>query len=366
MSGEKRTYLAKKMCALLLAVVFTAVAGEVLLRLFAPFPDYTSRSIRSFPDQYHPILGYTGIPRLDTLFILPDFRHRIVNNSRGFRDRERDYEKGDRKRMVILGDSTAWGWGVEAEDRFSDVMERQLKGWEVINLAQAGYSTDQELLVLETEGLTYRPDLVILLFDRNDVVEGNNARIIDGIQPKPFFVEEGDRLVLKNTPVPCDRAYWIRKTMLAQSYGVPGGDRDSRWSWRYSGEEFFTKSHFYNWLMFRLSHPVWSRSEPSETRSDRRELEKGMRLTKRLLKEIDRLCTQNGARLIIADIPSIYSPPLQDFCREEKIRYVDLDPPLRWRMRPIAHRRVGHWNRYGHRIVAEAIIDYLSKNGMLK
>lgn len=366
MSGENPGSLSRKVIVLLLAVAFTAAAGEIILRLFAPFQDYTSDTIHSFPDQYDPLLGYAGVPNLGTWFILPDFRHRIVNNSRGFRERERSYEKRGKKRIVVLGDSTAWGWGVEAGERFSDILERRLPGWEVINLAQAGYSTDQELLVLETEGLKYRPDLVILLFDRNDVVEGNNAKVIDGIQPKPFFVDEGGKLVLKNVPVPDNRGYWIKKAMLAQSYGVPGGDRDSRWSWRYWREEYFTKSHFYNWLMFRLAHPVWSRSEPSEAKSDRREMEQRMRLTKRLLKEIDSLCTQNGARLIIADIPSIYSPLLQDFCREEKIRYVDLDPPLRRRIRPIAHRKVGHWNRYGHRIVAEAMIDYLRKNDYIQ
>jgi len=362
-SGENPVSLSKKVFALLLAVAFIAAAGEIILRLFAPFPDYTSRSIRCFPDQYHPLLGYAGVPNLETWFILPDFKHRIVNNSRGFRDKERMYEKGARKRIVALGDSTAWGWGVEAEERFSDIVEKRLKGWEVINLAQAGYSTDQELLVLETEGLKYRPDIVILLFDRNDVVEGNNAKIIDGMQPKPFFVAEGDRLILKNTPVPCDSAYWMKKAMLASSYGEPGGGGGSLRAWRYWREEIFTRSYFYNWLMFRLAHPAWSKSGSSETASDRQELEKRMQLTKRLLKEIDRLCTQNGARLVIADIPSYYSPLLRDFCRKENIPYADLRPALEGRMRPVAHRRVGHWNSYGHRVVADAIIDYLRKNG---
>ncbi len=328
MSGKSPASLSKKLFALFLAMAFIAAAGELILRLLAPFPDYTLRSIRCFPDQYHPLLGYAGVPNLETWFILPDFKHRIVNNSRGFRDKERSYEKGDRKRIVVLGDSTAWGWGVEAEERFSDILERRLKGWEVINLAQAGYSTDQELLVLETEGLTYRPDIVILLFDRNDVVEGNNAKIIDGMQPKPFFVEEGGRLVLKNTPVPCDNAYWIKKRMLAGSYGAPDGGGGSLQSWRYWREEIFTRSQLYNWLMFRLAHPAWAKSGSSETARDRGELEKSMQLTKRLLKEIDRLCAQNGARLVIADVPSYYSPLLGDFCRKENIAYVDLRPVI--------------------------------------
>lgn len=365
MTNHKPVSPAQKIFALLIAVVFIAVAGEITLRLFAPFPDYTLYSIRCFPDQYHPLLGYAGVPGLDTWFILPDFKHRIVNNSRGFRDRERAYDKGGQKRIVVLGDSTAWGWGVETWERFSDIIEKRLKGWEVINLAQAGYSTDQELIVLETEGLKYHPDVVMLLFDRNDVVEGNNAKIIDGMQPKPYFVEEGGRLVVKNSPVPFEGAYWMQKRMLAGSYGVTDDGKPPR-SWRCRRDRIFTGSHLYNWIVFRLAHPIWTKSEQAGAQGDLRELEKNMYLTKRLLGEINGLCAQNGARFVVADIHSVYSPLLKSFCQGAGIGYVDLGPPLHGRIRPIEHRRVGHWNAYGHKIVADAMMDYLTKNGYVR
>ncbi|MCX6356710.1 MAG: SGNH/GDSL hydrolase family protein [Candidatus Aureabacteria bacterium] len=352
--------LTKRLLALLITLAVVLTAGEVALRLLAPFPDYTSETIHSFPDQYHPILGYAGVPNLETWFILPDFKHKIVNNSRGFRDRDRSYDKGDRKRIIVLGDSTAWGWGVEAEERFSDIMEKRLPGWEVINLAQAGYSTDQELLVLETEGVKYRPDIVILLFDRNDVVEGNNARIIDGIQPKPFFVDEGSALVLKNTPVPCDSDYWMKKALLARTYGGPGETPPSFWA------NLLTSSHLYNWITFRLAHPIWAGSGATNIQPDVSMLEKNMALTKKLLKRIDNLCGEHGARFVITDIPSEYSPLLRGFCRQENILYIDLEPCLKGRLRPVVHRKVGHWTPYGHRVVAAAMIECLREHGFVK
>lgn len=365
MTDDRSISTAKKIFALLIAVAFIAILGEAALRLLAPFPDYTLYCIRSFPDQYDPLLGYAGVPNLDTWFILPDFKHRIVNNSRGYRDRERAYDKGGRKRIVVLGDSTTWGWGVESGERFSDVIEKRLEGWEVINLAQAGYSTDQELLVLESEGLKYRPDVVILLFDRNDVVEGNNAKIIDGMQPKPFFVEEDGRLALKNNPVPFDGAYWMQKRMLAGCYGVPGDGASPR-PWRYWRDRVFTRSHLYNWIVFRLAHPIWSKPAQADERRDRKELEKNMELTKRLLEEMNGLCTRNGARLLIADVPSYYSQLLKEFCAGQNIPYIDLQPCLKGRIRPIEHRKVGHWTAYGHRVVADAMIDYLKRNGYVR
>jgi hypothetical protein len=172
-------------------------------------------------------------------------------------------------------------------------------------------------------------------------------------------------LALKNNPVPFDGSYWMQKRMLASRYGIPNGGNLRR-SWRYWRDRFFTKSQLYNWIVFRLAHPIWSRSEQSEKQHDRRELEKNMHLTKRLLRKINGLCAQNDARLIVADVPSYYSPLLKEFCVEEKIPYVDLQPRLKRRLRPIEHRRVGHWNAYGHGVVADAIIDYLKKNGYIQ
>jgi hypothetical protein len=353
---------AKRLCALLGAVLFCALAGEICLRLFSPFPDYTAGTIHSFPDCYHPLFGYTGIPNLDTTFTLPDFTHRVRNNSRGFRDRERAYEKGGKRRIVVIGDSTAWGWGVEAEERFSDIMERRLKGWEVINLAQAGYSTDQELLLLESEGLAYRPEIVLLLFDRNDVVEGNNAKLIDGMQPKPWYEEKDGALEVRGVPVPCDPAYWAKKAALARTYGGPS----PRGAWERFRDWVLTRSQLYNWISFRVAHPAWGSEGDKEKPGDPRVIEERFGLTKKLLARMNRLCARHGARLVIADVPSAYTPLLARFCREEKIPYLDLRPVIEGRLRPVMHRRVGHWNRYGHRLVAGTAVDFLKQNGLLR
>lgn len=352
---------AKRLAAFLGAVAFCLLAGEVALRLWAPFPDYTAGVSHSFPDCYHPLLGYTGVPNLDTVFTLPDFSHRIVNNSRGFRDLERVHETGGARRIVVVGDSTAWGWGVEAGERFSDLMERMLPGWEVINLAQAGYSTDQELLLLESEGLNYRPEIVLLLFDRNDVVEGNNAKLIDGTQPKPWYEDLDGVLALRGVPVPYNPAYWAKKSALAKICGGPVPTL----VWHRLRDRVLPQSHLWNWLAFRVAHPLWKREGGGERPADPKVLGERMGLTKKLLSRMSLLCAERGARLVIADVPSEYTPLLADFCREEKIPYLDLRPAVEGKLRPVAHRRVGHWNRYGHRLVADAAVDFLKRNGLL-
>ncbi len=362
MKQNQSTSITQRIVLSLLVIAICFLAGEVILRLFAPFPDYSYEIIHSFPDQYDPILGYSGIPNLDQMFTLPDFKVRIKTNSRGFRDRERSYPRGGEKRIVILGDSHAWGWGVENDQIFSAIMERRLKGWEVINLGQAGYSTDQELVLLEREGLRYRPDLVVLLFCENDVKDAHSNQI-DGMQPKPYFAEEEDEMILKNVPVPYNTAYWKKKRQLSQTFAPDRGVLGKPiWGDRF--EKVLRKSHFINWLRFRLSQFRKPQEKPQPEPPEEK-LRKKLALNLKLIRRMDALCREKGARLIVVDIPSVYSPLLKGFCRNKAIPYLDLGDSLKQRFTPTNFRRVGHWTRYGQRRVADALLAFLKKEKLL-
>ena len=100
-------------------------------------------------------------------------------NQAGFRDEEfadpeLNPKQADEYRIVVLGDSVAWGWGVNAAEVWPQVLEQNLKGaipWKrvtVYNLAVNGYSTPQEVRVLAKAGMKYAPDLVILNYVLND------------------------------------------------------------------------------------------------------------------------------------------------------------------------------------------------------
>ncbi len=77
----------------------------------------------------------------------------IAINAAGFRDDEFPATLPDEaSRIVVLGDSVAWGWGVPMPAAFPQVLERQLheRRWPpraspiVYNLAVDGYATAQE------------------------------------------------------------------------------------------------------------------------------------------------------------------------------------------------------------------------------
>ena len=98
-------------------------------------------------------------------------------NGQGMRaDRDYSYRKPSNiKRIVSLGDSYTVGYEVAGDKTFSSVLERQLNrhGYqvEVLNAGVSGHSTAEEYLYLKRELLKYDPDLVLVGFYGNDLVD---------------------------------------------------------------------------------------------------------------------------------------------------------------------------------------------------
>ena len=99
-------------------------------------------------------------------------------NSQGLRDREFTMAKpSDTYRILILGDSVTFGWGVAQDEAFAKVLERRLNEGpppgmgpkvEVMNAGVGNYNTSQEVAYFRERGVHYRPDLVILAYFLND------------------------------------------------------------------------------------------------------------------------------------------------------------------------------------------------------
>jgi hypothetical protein len=73
--------------------------------------------------------------------------------------------------VAVIGDSFTFGQGIEAEDRFSNRLERSLAGSRVefLNFGRPGDETVDELETLAQVVLPIRPDFVLLQWYVNDV-----------------------------------------------------------------------------------------------------------------------------------------------------------------------------------------------------
>ncbi|MCK6448022.1 MAG: SGNH/GDSL hydrolase family protein [Planctomycetes bacterium] len=94
-------------------------------------------------------------------------------NSRGFHDLEWSREKPPGTwRLVVLGDSFTMGQWIPREQNFVTRLGAELgahgKRVETMNVALGGADTADELRLLETVGLDYAPDAVLLVFFLND------------------------------------------------------------------------------------------------------------------------------------------------------------------------------------------------------
>ncbi len=101
----------------------------------------------------------------------------VETNSFGYRSPQIPIEKGRGVvRILVVGDSISFGHAVGADDAYPRVLERLLNRknkksrFEVINTAVPGNSPFQEYIDLK-RGLAFSPDIVIIQFALNDVIE---------------------------------------------------------------------------------------------------------------------------------------------------------------------------------------------------
>lgn len=100
----------------------------------------------------------------------------VVINSAGMRCHEPVEPKSNQTlRVVVLGDSVAFGFGVAQQDVFTARLEELLRAqpgrardYEVLDLAVTGYSSREEAAVLEHKALALDPDLIVVAYYLND------------------------------------------------------------------------------------------------------------------------------------------------------------------------------------------------------
>jgi lysophospholipase L1-like esterase len=117
----------------------------------------------------------------------------VTINRHGYRGRAYPKDKPDGViRILGLGDSNMFGYGMADNQTFLHLLERSLnarsagKRYQVLNFAVPGYNTMQEAEQLESVGIQYRPDMILILFVPNDAMLPNFVRRKKGSGLMPF------------------------------------------------------------------------------------------------------------------------------------------------------------------------------------
>lgn len=333
-AGPRRWVL--RLVLLLVSLVLGVLAAEVALR---PSSAGGARRVESSDlSRYHRLLGWSLVPGARTRMRSPgEFDIAVRINAQGFRA-DREYSPAPPPgvlRIVAVGDSFTFGNGAEVHQAFPSLLERRLAA-EVINLGVPGYGVDQQLLMLESRGLGFQPDVVLLGLHTPDVFR--NTKAFHGGYGKPLFrIDPQGRLVLTGLPVP-----------------APGAPRPPQKS------GLLDRS--------RLFQLVWVRLE-------RHGFGEVWEVTEGILRRMKAVSDRAGARLVVLLLPpqyAVYGSRLErlsqahtidcvaEILREHRIEHLDLTPVLAARAERepgelLFYRRDGHFTPAGNEVIAREV-----------
>jgi hypothetical protein len=304
------------------SITFALLASELLLRSASWLAGKT-RTLTADAD-----LGWRMLPGVHKWGDGWSAARAGTTNSLGWRDDEFAVARVDgRRRLLAIGDSFVFGFGVDQGERFTELLEDERV--EILNLGVCAWGTDQQLLLCEREASRLRPDVVLWVIcianDLDDIRSDRKAG-----WSKPWFTLEGEVLQLHRART--DWRLGLRtRTHLGELLGrVLDGGRPAQ-----------------------SFAPAWRHADP-------------MPLFAALARRFAASVQAAGAHLLaVIEHPGTPAPepagPLatavQHVLDDASIHSLDLLPAFtaeaqRWRELRLP---CGHWSALGHRVVAAAV-----------
>lgn len=283
--------------------LWCVLVTELFLRAISISQDIQAVGAYKVVDKYVGIkLKPHILVHVEDLSPYKEFAYTVETNSYGYRAPDYDLRKpADTFRILILGDSEVWGWGVKSRQMFSSVLEERLKAAlgegkrvEVINASLQAYGTINNYLLLKHEGLLFNPDLVINCFSANDLY--NN-------------IVEWDEFILDSNGLPA--LYKHREQAGPLSKILPQEIR----SWFQINFKSYNLFHsYFSQLRLLFADPQnidYYNNEQvdqfvlinDEHWYENKLYQEGWDNTKRLFIEMKKLCDQNQADLLMITIP---------------------------------------------------------------
>jgi len=268
-------------------------AAEGLVRVFA------RRTTVMFPRfhtdaHYGPYTIRRFRPNMRFLHTSIDGRWEFRINSQGFRaDKDYAYDKPPAViRVLCLGDSHTAGFECRQEKTYASVIERYFarrgRQVEAINTGVSGFGTAEELVLLENEGVKYRPDFVVVGFSGNDFddnVRGNLFGLKNGaLTTNQTTYAPGVAILNRINDIALLR--WLSQHSYLYSFGL-----NSVWEYRQKAALHDRQTAVATEMVVRQANVT---ADLTRYQYD---------LTVALLQRMHAFCRQHGAKLIIVEIP---------------------------------------------------------------
>ncbi|MCK4765938.1 MAG: SGNH/GDSL hydrolase family protein [Candidatus Aminicenantes bacterium] len=97
---------------------------------------------------------------------------KVAINGYGFRDKDYSLEKGEKKRIIFVGDSLTYGWDLNLKDTYHKQLEALFlsQGYavDVPGMGVVGYNLVQEYHLIKEKALRFDPGIIMLQICPND------------------------------------------------------------------------------------------------------------------------------------------------------------------------------------------------------
>lgn len=360
--------------ALITVVVSSIFCLFVIEYALSAYQKQIENSSQSDPGllRHHSQRGWTLTPGWKGRHRHHDFDSEYEVNQYGFRGAFPNRHSPNKKpRIAIVGDSFSFGIGVNEKQTFTAQLNQRQTKIEFVNLSVPGYSTDQQLLLLDTYiSVVNADEYILMIYLGNDLLDNMLSYPLQLEHAKPYFsLEENDSIVLRNVPVPQELKPARLHNRTLDSV-VFGDDLPS-----HPGKSIVGKSQILKRLI-----PVKASVEKTIVFEilDKR-LVQHKALMSALLTALKDKVHENNATLRLGILPGrsyivapeSYSSYFQEYCRlflkenakQLKIPVIDIADD----MRAIASAdspiwyfpNEGHLNHQGHKIVSEILLKSL-------
>lgn len=298
------------------SLIFGLLLCEVIVRLF--YPGYSNIFLDIYELDNDGVLILT--PNIERRHLTSEWDVMVTTNSEGLRDNPTPVSS-ENGTVLGVGDSMAFGWGVELSQSYHFVAEENLRP-NAIRIVKAGISgtgPSDQLKWLQHYGERYNPSMVLLSFyvgnDFADVQMGGVSEqftVRDGLMvKKPLDKETGStwfrdaKEKLKRSSLLAQKVaeviWYFENKQKAQDRSNPGLNAQDRWLWE------FAKVH--------LKQP------PPATLQ-------GIERTTQVLSEIHQWCQQRQIPMVLLVIPrsfQVYDWELAKWKKAYRVKDEDID-----------------------------------------
>lgn len=364
-----------RIALLLVSVGFCLGVGELFFRLLSQESSTLGPTgeakFRFNPYRTDADLGYALRPNWTAVHVTQDFRVTVHTDARELRKGSEAATEGsafgsEARRILLVGDSFAFGFGVEDSETFASVLERELaaRGMPVIveNAGIPGFSIDHYYVLLRKRVAELAPDLVLLASCSNDAGELSFSRLELDSSRLPVRTQSSLRMIDHR-----GRMRYLHDGRMA----IPG--------WLSGGAWLADRSRFFNWVRYRLTRWWVSTALARDARSSavapegpieelsaaeiRHALEESAAFRWRFHEHV-RAGIAAALRARKIPLRTLHVGPeagaMSDACRSEQASCLDVTSLFD----PSTHPEYffphdGHWTPEGHRAVATELAPWL-------